>query len=205
MPSFIGASGVERLDKQKVFVLETGHSMNLDPNQLPDDPTLLRGVISQLLGAMERLERKNAGLQAEVEALFRKLFRKRSEKLDPRQLELVFEAMRDLGISQHQLEQLELEVTVPPRQRRGAPTRQPLAKDLPRERVEHALPESERCCARSLRACRAIPSIASSSSRPWPGRRLIRLPAEPATDRSRPGRPTGRLGERLPTASTTKG
>ncbi|HEV3455581.1 MAG TPA: IS66 family transposase [Thermoanaerobaculia bacterium] len=120
--------------------------MNLDPNQLPDDPTLLRGVISQLLGAMERLERKNAWLQAEVEALFRKLFRKRSEKLDPRQLELVFEAMRDLGISQHQLEQLELEVTVPPRQRRGAPTRQPLAKDLPRERVEHALPESERCC-----------------------------------------------------------
>jgi transposase len=120
--------------------------MKLDPSALPDDPTLLRGVISQLLGAMERLERKNAWLQAEVEALFRKLFRKRSEKLDPRQLELVFEAMRDLGISAQQLEQLEQEVVAPERRRRGAVPRRPLAKDLPRERVEHALPESQRCC-----------------------------------------------------------
>ncbi len=44
--------------------------MALDPNTLPDDPVLLRGVISQLLGAVEKLERKNAWLQAEVEALF---------------------------------------------------------------------------------------------------------------------------------------
>jgi transposase len=127
-------------------MIETNHLMDLDPNQLPDDPTLLRGVISQLLGAMAKLERKNAWLQAEVEALFRKLFRKRSEKLDPRQLELVFEAMRDLGISQHQLEQLEHEVEVGTRRRRGTPVRQALPKDLPRERVEHSLPEHERCC-----------------------------------------------------------
>ena len=127
-------------------MIETRHTMDLDPNQLPDDPALLRGVISQLLGAVEKLERKNAWLQAEVEALFRKLFRKRSEKLDPRQLELVFEAMRDLGISQQQLEQLELEVEVGTRRRRGTPARRPLPKDLPRERVEHALPEHERCC-----------------------------------------------------------
>ena len=79
-------------------MIETRHLMALDPNTLPDDPVLLRGVISQLLGAVEKLERKNAWLQAEVEALFRKLFRQRTEKLDPRQLELVFEAMRDLGI-----------------------------------------------------------------------------------------------------------
>jgi transposase len=96
---------------------------------------------------MAKLERKNAWLQAEVEALFRKLFRKRSEKLDPRQLELVFEAMRDLGISQHQLEQLEHEVEVGKHRRRGTPVRQALPKDLPRERVEHALPEHERCCS----------------------------------------------------------
>ncbi len=103
-------------------------------------------MISELLGAVERLERKNAGLQAEVEALFRKLFRQRSEKLDPRQLELVFEAMRDLGISQLQLEKLEQEVVGSKLRRRGSPVRKPLPKDLPRERVEHALPEHERCC-----------------------------------------------------------
>ncbi len=54
-------------------MIETRHLMALDPNTLPDDPALLRGVISQLLGAVEKLERKNAWLQAEVEALFRKL------------------------------------------------------------------------------------------------------------------------------------
>jgi transposase len=120
--------------------------MQLDPHQLPDDPALLRNVISQLLGAVEQLEKKNAWLQAEVEALFRKLFRRRSEKLDPRQLELVFEAMRDLGISPQQLEQLEREVVERKSRRRGSPGRQPLPKDLPRERVEHVLPEAERAC-----------------------------------------------------------
>lgn len=120
--------------------------MGLDPNQLPDDPKLLRDVISQLLGAVARLERKNAWLQAEVEALFRKLFRKHSEKLDPRQLELVFEAMRDLGISQQQLEKLENEVAAPASRLQGRPVRRPLPKDLPREGVEHALPEAERYC-----------------------------------------------------------
>src|ERR1700674_905914 len=127
-------------------MIETIHTMDLDPSQLPDDPVLLRGVISQLLGAVEKLERKNAWLKSEVEALFRKLFHQRSEKLDPRQLELVFDAMRGLGISPHQLEQLEREFVMTKHRRRGTPTRQPLPKDLPRERVEHALPEHERSC-----------------------------------------------------------
>jgi transposase len=120
--------------------------MQLDPQQLPDDPALLRTVISQLLGAVERLEKKNAWLQAEVEALFRKLFRRRSEKLDPRQLELVFEAMRDLGISAPQLEQLEREVVERKARRGGSSGRQPIPQDLPRERVVHELAEAERCC-----------------------------------------------------------
>jgi transposase len=140
-------------------MVETSHTMDLDPNQLPDDPALLRGVISQLLGAVEKLERKNAWLQAEVEALFRKLFRQRSEKLDPRQLELVFEAMRDLGISQHQLEQLEHEVVVSTHRRRGTPARQPLPKDLPRNRW------STRCPSTSAVARRAAQSSRRSARR----------------------------------------
>lgn len=120
--------------------------MQLDPRQLPDDPELLRGVISQLLGTVDKLERKNAWLQAEVEALFRKLFRRRSEKLDRNQLELVFEAMQDLGISPQQLEQLEAEVVAGKSKRGRNVGRRPLPKDLPRERVEHVLPEPERCC-----------------------------------------------------------
>ncbi len=53
--------------------------------------------------------------------------------------------MRDLGIPQGQLEQLEQEVLCEGR-RRGSSGRQPLPKALPRERIEHALPEQERCC-----------------------------------------------------------
>jgi transposase len=122
------------------------HQMQLDPSKLPDDPALLRGVIAQLLSTVDRLERKASLLQQEVEALFRKLFRKHSEKLDPRQLELVFEAMRDLGISSQQLELLESEVVERKQRRSGVAKRQPLPKELPRERVEHPLPEAERCC-----------------------------------------------------------
>jgi transposase len=145
--AFVGVGdGGEGLYNRKVFLIEILHAMQLDPSQLPDDPTLLRNVIFQLLGTVERLEKKNAWLQAEVEALFRKLFRQRSEKLNPGQLELVFEAMRDLGVSPQQLERLEREVIERKSIRRGSRGRQPLPKDLPRERIEHALPEVERCC-----------------------------------------------------------
>jgi transposase len=119
----------------------------LDPQQLPSDPDLLREVIRQLLETVDKLERKNAWLQAEVEKQFRKMFRKHSEKLDPDQLELVFEAMRDLGIPQTQIEKLEQTVLRPQERRKGAPARRPLPKDLPRERVEYPLPEQDRCCS----------------------------------------------------------
>lgn len=117
----------------------------------PDDARALKARLALLeasLASLERenskLRRDNAWLQQEVEKLFRRLFRKHSEKLDPRQLELVFEAMRDLGIALPQLEQLEAEVVE--RRRRGTPRRQPLPATLPRERVEHALAEDERQC-----------------------------------------------------------
>ena len=140
------ADGVEGLDTRKVSMRETRHLMALDPNTLPDDPVLLRGVISQLLGAVEKLERKNAWLQAEVEALFRKLFRKRSEKLDPNQLELVFEAMRDLGIPQVSWSNWSKRSVGKDVGAAPLVVSRCLGKALPRERIEHALPEHERCC-----------------------------------------------------------
>ncbi len=51
-------------------MIETRHLMALDPDTLPDDPVLLRRDLPTL-GAVEKLERKNAWLQAEVEALFK--------------------------------------------------------------------------------------------------------------------------------------
>ena len=123
--------------------------MALDPNTLPDDPVLLRGVISQLLGAVEKLERKNAWLQAEVEALFRKLFRQRTAEAGRIggtrvgvRSDAIWESLR-VSLSEP------LNPEVPGQGTSGAAPlhgRQPLPKALPRERIEHALPEQERCC-----------------------------------------------------------
>ena len=113
---------------------------------LPDDPVLLRGVMSQLLGAVGSSSAKTPGFGLRWKRSSRKLFRQRTEKLDPRQLELVFEAMQDLGIPQGQLEQLDRQEVLGKGRRRGSSGRQPLPKALPRERIEHALPEQERCC-----------------------------------------------------------
>jgi transposase len=108
------------------------------------------------------LEQENLSLQQECRALeqkyeralqqikdyFNKLFRPRSEKLNENQMELVFEALLDLGFTQPQLEVVEEEVFEKPRTARTKRTggREALPKDLPVERIETQLPEGT-CCS----------------------------------------------------------
>jgi len=123
--------------------------MQIDVAALPDDPLLLREVLIQVLEELSKVEAEKSEILEKYLVLFNKLFRPRSERLDENQLSLAFESMADMGVEQEQLEQLE-QVVAPekkPRKKRAPGTgRKPLPKDLPRERVEHLLPESERCC-----------------------------------------------------------
>lgn len=121
--------------------------MTLDSLTHSDDPAHLREVIGLLVERVNRLEREQSRLQAENRALFLKLYRRRSEKLDPNQLGLVFEAMLDLGVAAAELEEIEVEVVKRKRKGKRKPTgRHPLPAHLPRERIEHPLPEEERHC-----------------------------------------------------------
>ena len=77
------------------------------------------------------------------------MFRPRAEKLNENQLEIMFEALADLGFPQEQIEEIEKKVKAEykPRKQRAAGTgRGPLPTNLPRVRVDHELTESERNC-----------------------------------------------------------
>jgi transposase len=123
--------------------------MEIDVAALPDDPQLLREVLSQALEALSKVEAEKLAIEEKYLALFNRLFRPRSEKLNEDQLSFMFESLADMGVPQDQLEKLEEKVASEkkPRQKRADGSgRKPLPPDLPRERVEHPLPESERCC-----------------------------------------------------------
>lgn len=95
------------------------------------------------------LEAQKAEIEEKYIALFNRLFRPRSERLDENQLSLIFESIADMGVEQEMLEKIEERVLPEKkvRKKRAPGTgRGPLPEGLPRERVEHLLLESERCC-----------------------------------------------------------
>lgn len=95
--------------------------MEIDVATLPDDPQLLREILSQALAALSKTEAEKVAIVARLEAeklaieekylaLFNRLFRPRSEKLNEDQLSLIFESLADMGIPDDQLEKLEPKV-----------------------------------------------------------------------------------------------
>ena len=115
----------------------------------------LLGKYDTLAQVKAALERENAALRAERTALLRRLFGRRSEKLDQLQQGLFEEASGELEQERRQCLEAATSsplepATVPEQQaKRG---RAPLPTDLPRERKEYPLGEEERCCPN----CRAV-------------------------------------------------
>jgi DNA replication protein DnaC len=70
-------------------------STDLETSALPSDPGQLQALVAELMERVSRLERENRALEMRARELFRKLYGRKSEKLQPDQLELVFEAMID--------------------------------------------------------------------------------------------------------------
>ena len=56
---------------------------------LPDDPELLKLLVIELLQELEAKKRMGEQLQRQLEQVMRKLFGRKSEKLDPNQLQLI--------------------------------------------------------------------------------------------------------------------
>lgn len=115
----------------------------VEPHSIPDDPELLKPLVRQLFAELKKSQRREESLQAKVDELARKLFGRKTEKLDPNQLALIdFEA---LGL-EAPTPPAEVESEEPPPKPRRRPKRKRPSKDLPRRRVEHVLPEEKRTC-----------------------------------------------------------
>jgi transposase len=106
---------------------------------LPDDPAVLKGMIVELLASLHDAQRDNAQLRQRLDALLRRLYGPRAERLDANQLLLFAQAVAS---------------PAPPPALPAAPPsaaphghgRRRLPASLPRRRIEHDLPVAERRC-----------------------------------------------------------
>ena len=124
-----------------------------DPADLDSAKRLIAALDQQRRTLEDKLvqsQREIAALKNKVDALCRKLFGKKSEKVDPRQLALVLEQLKNEGaewgdpVEMDSGEPVRWKERVVKRPRSG---RQPLPKHLPRRVVVIDVPAAEKTCA----------------------------------------------------------
>jgi transposase len=115
-----------------------------DPAELPDNPALLKSMLAEALAALVASQRHGAQLQAQVEQLLRRLFGRKSERLDPDQL-LLFDLSPPETPATPPAPDGDADDGGAPRRRKGhGRRRQP--SHLPREPRVYELSEAERAC-----------------------------------------------------------
>jgi transposase len=120
----------------------------LDPAALADLPATARALITTLQEQLRVVQRENAALRQQLEVLCQRMFGKRSERVDPRQLQLALEQLaNERGPIREPIEMDSGETPVRGHARRRPTGRRPLPAHLPRHRVEIDLPETEKPCA----------------------------------------------------------
>jgi transposase len=113
--------------------------MDVEPKPLPDDVSVLKEMIAELLASVHSLQRQNDQLQHRLGQLLRARFGSKAESVDPAQL-LLF--AKELLAEPKE----EVKAEEPPRPRRGHGRRK-LPRNLPRKTVIHDVPQAERVCA----------------------------------------------------------
>jgi transposase len=63
----------------------TADPVTADPQQLPDDPALLKAMLAEVLRALRDSRREGEQLRARLDQLLRRLYGPRAERLDPNQ------------------------------------------------------------------------------------------------------------------------
>lgn len=113
----------------------------LDPAQLPDDTSVLKSLIAQLLEALASKTRQIDQLTCRLQQLLRAHFGQKSEKIDPAQM---------LLFAQQILAQVKTPPPVPADATASAPRpghgRKKLPRNLPRKTVVIDVPVEERTC-----------------------------------------------------------
>jgi transposase len=123
-----------------------------EPNDLAEARSLITTLQAErriLEEQLTRTRQENELLRHKLDVLCRRLFGKKSEKVDPNQLQLALELLKsDVGAGP--IEADSGESPKPRREKtRGRPTgRQALPAELPRQVVTEDVPEAERHCSR---------------------------------------------------------
>src|SRR5947199_5479270 len=113
-----------------------------------DDLATARALIASLQDQLTKVQRENAALRHQLDVLCQRLFGKKSERVDPRQLQLALEQLaNEPGPVSEPVEMDSGETPVRGHQRRRPTGRRPLPAHLPRRRVEIDLPDADKQCA----------------------------------------------------------
>jgi transposase len=105
----------------------------------------LRKMVEELDEELKKSRRREEQLLHEMAKLARRLFGRKSEKLDTNQLALVFEEMESLGLCVPAAEEEDFEEKQPARRPRRR-ARRDLPGDLPRERIDYHPSDEEMTC-----------------------------------------------------------
>ncbi len=125
-----------------------------------------RAVIATLQEQVARSQRDNAVLRDQLDVVCRRLFGKRSEKVDPSQLRLALEQLaNESGPASEPVEMDSGESLVRGHTRRASTGRRPFPPDLPREVTHIDLPEADKVCGSGGTKVRIAPRRRRSSSR----------------------------------------
>jgi transposase len=128
---------------------------------LPNDVARCHALIAHLHAHVEEQAKTiaeqhllTARLQQQMEALLRRLYGPRSERIDPAQLALFGQ---DVAAAQEAETPTEEETPpAPPAAKKKGHGRKPLPKDLPRQRIVHDVPEADKTCPACEKAKRCI-------------------------------------------------
>jgi transposase len=113
-----------------------------------EDLATARALIDSLQEQLTKSQREIAALRHELDILCQRLFGKKSERVDPRQLKLALEQLaNERGPITEPVEMDSGETPVRGHTRRRPTGRRPLPAHLPRRRVEIDIAEAEKHCA----------------------------------------------------------
>src|SRR5438477_5977251 len=113
-----------------------------------DDLATARALIASLQDQLTKSQREVAALRHQLDVLCQRLFGKKSERVDPRQLQLALDQLaNEPGPVTEPVEMDSGETPVRGHSRRRPTGRRPLPAHLPRKRVEIDIAEADKQCA----------------------------------------------------------
>lgn len=112
-----------------------------------EDLATARALIATLRAELTTIQRENASLRHQLDVLCQRMFGKKSERVDPRQLQLALEQLaNESGPVTEPIEMDSGETPVRGHERRRSTGRRRLPAHLPRQRVEIDVADADKVC-----------------------------------------------------------